>query len=181
MFRVLSVGRSIVLGLLVGAALTGPTGALASDLRERLGNERFAQFGLDKLSAAELSALAAWIDAGAVARPTPTEPDVASAEPDVESAVAEPRESSFGEEYLERNRFREGVGESITTRIKGPFTGWDGKTLFRLENGQIWRQRIGGRYRFRADSPEVEIEKGRFGYYLTILDTGRQIGVKRVR
>ena len=69
---------------------------------------------------------------------------------------------------------------SIHTRIKGEFNGWSGQTLFVLENGQRWRQRVSGVYRHRAQSPAVTIIKGRFGYYLIVDKTKRRIGVKRV-
>lgn len=29
---------------------------------------------------------------------------------------------------------------AIASRIDGEFAGWDGDTLFKLENGQLWRQ-----------------------------------------
>ena len=69
---------------------------------------------------------------------------------------------------------------SIHTRIKGEFNGWSGQTLFVLENGQRWRQRVSGVYRHRAQSPAITIIKGRFGYYLIVDKTKRRIGVKRV-
>lgn len=70
----------------------------------------------------------------------------------------------------------------ISARILGAFEGWDGETRFRLDNGQVWQQRVGGRYRVPArTNPEVEIERSRFGYYLKLVETGRTVGVHRVR
>lgn len=71
----------------------------------------------------------------------------------------------------------------IRSRIVGEFDGWDGKTVFRLENGQVWKQRLGGRHRYRGpEMPEVLIDRNALGFYrLTLLEGGRSVGVSRVR
>ena len=70
----------------------------------------------------------------------------------------------------------------ITSRIKQPFTGWQGDTTFYLENGQVWKQRLTGRYFHKIDSSEVIISKNLFGFYkMTIVETGKAVGVKRVK
>ena len=157
-----------------------------------------AAFGLDDLAAPEQAALAAWLAerlgrGSKVVEPKgPEAATVAGAVSEAETAATtsqvDPVEtagaaSDFGREQVPepKDKVERELGQRIQARIKGPFTGWDGKTLFRLDNGQVWRQRIGGRYRYRAESPQVEIVKGRFGYYLEVVETGRQIGVRRVR
>ncbi|MBT8145028.1 MAG: hypothetical protein KJO55_10025, partial [Gammaproteobacteria bacterium] len=67
-------------------------------------------------------------------------------------AAAQPAET-FGQEQLDADQTRE-----ITSRYDGEFTGWTGKTLFRLENGQVWRQSESGRFRANLDRPMVTIE-----------------------
>ena len=48
----------------------------------------------------------------------------------------------------------------ILSRIAGKFSGWDGATQFKLENGQVWRQSEPGVYAPpTVDSPAVLIEK----------------------
>ena len=70
----------------------------------------------------------------------------------------------------------------IRTRIVGEFTGWTGETLFRLENGPVWKQRLPGRWFYRANSPEVEIKKNMMGYWmLRVVDADRGIGVTQVK
>ncbi|GIR39336.1 MAG: hypothetical protein CM15mP51_01160 [Porticoccaceae bacterium] len=54
----------------------------------------------------------------------------------------------------------------ITSQIDGSFRGWDGKTVFRLKNGQIWQQRLSGKWRYFAEDPPVEITKNFFGYFV---------------
>ncbi len=70
----------------------------------------------------------------------------------------------------------------ITARIKQPFTGWSGKTVFYLDNGEIWQQRLSGRYSYTKDDTAVLIDKNLMGFHvLTLVATGQSIGVKRVK
>ena len=70
----------------------------------------------------------------------------------------------------------------ITARIKQPFTGWSGKTLFHLDNGEIWQQRLSGRYLYTKDDTTVLIDKNFMGFHvMTLTATGQSIGVKRVK
>lgn len=71
----------------------------------------------------------------------------------------------------------------ITARLSEDFDGWEGKTVFRLDNGQIWKQRNDGRYRYRGPaSPQVRIDKNWLGFYkMTLIDEDRGIGVTRLR
>ncbi len=69
----------------------------------------------------------------------------------------------------------------VTSQIDGKFNGWTGKTVFRLKNGQVWRQRYSGRYWYSAVNPEVEIKKNMLGFYqMKMMATGKTIGVKRI-
>lgn len=70
----------------------------------------------------------------------------------------------------------------VEASIVPPFTGWSGKTLFRLDNGQVWQQRIKGRYTFRGHDTRVVIYRNALGFYnLKLLSTGRSVGVEPVR
>jgi hypothetical protein len=71
---------------------------------------------------------------------------------------------------------------AIVAHVLPPFDGWDGKTTFRLDNGQVWRQRQSGRYRHDpSQDTEVRIRKNFFGFYvLTVASSGRSIGVEPV-
>jgi hypothetical protein len=45
----------------------------------------------------------------------------------------------------------------VESRIDGDFDGWDGETVFRLENGHVWQQNAkGAKYHF-ATRPAVRI------------------------
>jgi len=70
----------------------------------------------------------------------------------------------------------------IYSRIAGAFNGWTSKTRLPLENGQIWEQRKGWRWRITLESPEVRIYKNFTGAYeMEIVSEGRSIEVRRIR
>lgn len=71
--------------------------------------------------------------------------------------------------------------EVIQSRIVGPFTGYNGRTVFTLENGQRWAQSQRDTAYFpRIDSPPVIIVKAGFGYRMHIAGGGA-IRVSQVR
>src|SRR5213078_4323894 len=63
--------------------------------------------------------------------------------------------------------------EVIQSRIVGPFTGYTGRTVFTLENGQRWAQsQYDSAYFPKIDSPPVVIVKAGFGYRMHIAGGG---------
>src|SRR5881394_388654 len=63
--------------------------------------------------------------------------------------------------------------EVIQSRIVGPFTGYNGRTVFTLENGQRWAQsQFDSAYYPKIDSPPVIIVKAGFGYRMYIAGGG---------
>jgi hypothetical protein len=146
------------LGLLI-AWVTLAAVADAPKVQDLMTPEEFKASGLDKLSPAELGALNAWL-----LRFTAHEaPVVRQTSPEVKREVAESKPMV------------------IRSKINGEFDGWSGKTLFRLKNGQVWKQRLSGTYRVHLVDPEVEIEQRMLGFYwMKILATGRSVGVTPV-
>ncbi|MEM1144209.1 MAG: hypothetical protein AAGI88_16640 [Pseudomonadota bacterium] len=71
----------------------------------------------------------------------------------------------------------------VVSRISGDFSGWTGSTVFKLENGQVWQQRLDGRYRYRGEAnPEVRISKNWMGFYrMELIGRKKAIGVTRVQ
>ena len=126
-------------------------------IQRLMSSGEFAAAGLDRLTDAELAALDAWL-----LRYTAGEAEM------LQRTNAEVREAA---ETVQ-----------ITSRLQAPFAGWDGNTLLRLENGQVWRQRQPGRYRHTGDDLEVTIRRNFFGFHvLTVTSTGRSVGVDFVR
>jgi len=163
-------------GLIVRAvcllAVTVPTALLAADavqgdgagktkdfpgIRKLMTAEEFSRAGLDQLTPEQVRALDEWLlryTAGGAYVVQTTSQEVRAAAPE----------------------FR------LEARIVAPFSGWSGQTLFRLDNGQVWRQRIKGRYMFDGDDTRVVITRNFLGYYnLTLVSTGRSVGVEPVR
>ena len=72
--------------------------------------------------------------------------------------------------------------EELHRTIDGGFSGWSGKTLFKMDNGEIWQQRVGGRYYKKLNSPSVVITKNSLGLYvMEVIDTKRKVGVKKIK
>lgn len=73
--------------------------------------------------------------------------------------------------------------EAIRTRIVGDFRGWTGRSVFTLENGQVWQQTDKEDRAFpKMVNPEVELVPHRlFGWKMTLVAEGLSIYVKRVK
>jgi hypothetical protein len=71
--------------------------------------------------------------------------------------------------------------EVIQSRIVGPFTGYNGRSVFTLENGERWAQsQRDSAYFPKIDSPPVIIVKAGLGYRMYIAGGGA-IRVTKVR
>ena len=69
---------------------------------------------------------------------------------------------------------------AIKSRIDGEFKGWDGDTVFKLTNGQVWQQAEYGYLYHYAYNPEVIIYKVDFGYEMMVKGLDKSIKVKRL-
>jgi len=167
------------------------------DVRDVISQEQFTKAGLDKLTSNELQelsgALYGW-QALALPKPDPVTASGSDSEaPSVtdSSVVKDPKpvvtarqEQEFGREVIEEKkeeRKKKAEPKEIVTSIQGEFKGWSGNTVFRLENGQVWRQSDKSKFHVRVKDPKVEIEKGFLGtYFLSIEGYGARCKVKRV-
>ena len=116
---------------------------------------QFRDSGLDQLTPAQIAALNEWlIDYTA-------------------------QDAALMARKVEKIRKR---SEVIISEVVGEFDGWSGDTRFTLANGQIWKQRLDGRWRYRGDQPvTVEIRRNRLGFYkLNVAGHSRKVGVSRV-
>jgi hypothetical protein len=154
-----TAARSLAALILTCAAFLPP--ALADGdfpgIRTLMSDEEFRSAGLDGLAPEELEALDAWLlryTAG-------------------DAEVLQETNDSVREARAERDK------QGFVSRIVGDFEGWSGETVFRLENGQVWEQRLDGRYQYRGEpNPEVRIERNWLGFYrMTVTGTGRSVGV----
>lgn len=135
-----------------------------STLEERLSAAQFKAYGLDKLSAEELQGLNQWLqgrgtidNAGNIERPSSSK-------------------RSFVQDDAER--------VAVNAHIVGEFYGWNGNTIFKLDNGQEWQQSEAGAYSGpKTSSPAVTIKPKSFGSWLLVLDdcSSCRVSVKRIK
>ncbi len=145
--------------LLSAACIAAPLIAADSfpGVEKLMSAEQFEAAGLHKLTPAERQALDRWL----VSYTAEEAPAMLRSNPEVRAA----------EESIR-----------IEARINPPFEGWSGETLFYLDNGQVWRQRLRGRYFHRGDDTAVVIEKNLLGFYkMTVVASGKSIGVTRLK
>ena len=134
-----------------------------STLEERMSAAEFRAAGLEKLSPEELAALNAWLAKNGTHRVNA-------------GASLEDRRG------LPEARSVESRGP-IRSRLVGESTGRAYGTVFRLENGQVWRSvdrdsQLGG---IRLSNPAVEIRQGVMGNWrLKFADYNTAVQVERV-
>ena len=69
----------------------------------------------------------------------------------------------------------------IESRIDGEFSGWEGETIFKLQNGQIWQQ-VSPAYKYRYSyGPKVLIYKSGSSFRLRVDGVDGQIAVTRLK
>jgi len=165
---------AVCLTLCIAASL----GAAESFLRS-LPAEQFAAAGLNKLTPEELARLERLIaehEAGVKVAATT-------------AAVAKPEAKASGPGWLkalvtlQETADKPEAAEAIVTRLAGDYDGWNGKTVFKLENGQIWQQVGGGeRVDDKRSSPTVKIYPGMMGaYWLEVEGVHERVKVKPVK
>lgn len=144
-----------------------------------------ARTGVDQLSAEQRAALDAWLQQRFGSTPVATSapaPAASSAAPaaapattamDARAALSDASQIGFSH-YT-------GKREEFSARIVGSFRGWSGRTLFRLDNGQVWQQSESGSYDLNLDNPEVRLRPKAMGSWMLVLKhNNRGVRVRRV-
>lgn len=144
----------------------GAAGAKGVKLRQVMTPTQFNQAGLTRLTAAELVALEEWLEAyteavAQVLRSSDTKPQSRPSIPSARTPAISP--------------------QVIETCIEDDFEGWEGETIFKLCNGQIWQQaEYAYMYRY-AYRPDVMIYRTASGYRMKVEDVAETIGVERIK
>jgi len=143
-----------------------------SSVEEQMTGKEFNAAGLGKLSQAELDALNHWIRRHSLATL-----DAAAAGSTASGSAqgGEDRRGLKSEEKEDRS--------PITSKIVGNFKGWDGQTMFKLENGMIWAQADKDKFWTKeTDEAVAVIEPGMFGTWrLHIEGSGSECRVRRIQ
>lgn len=149
--------------LLYFVVLSTFSGVIAADdgtfpgIKKLMSDQEYSAAGLDKLTDAEHTALDAWL----LQYTAVDAPELQTNNEEVKAAVAE---------------------AEVRSTIEGDFNGWTGTSVFRLANGQIWRQRRAGKYYYNGDDREVVIRKNFMGFYvMTHIAGDKTVAVSRVR
>ena len=162
---ILSPFTAIDAALAAAAATLAADDGKAPDVHTLMTADDYTASGLDKLSEEERRHLSDWVERyreGAV-----TGPEV----------VKKPSEMT--EEELAE--FKEQRERELVAKVIPEFRGWSGKTVFELDNGQVWRQRQPGNMKYSGSDPTVVIRQNWLGkYVIEHRETGRAIGVKRI-
>lgn len=156
----------LLCSLLVCSGLSAAESRPLSSLPEA----QFRAAGLHKLTPAELAALEALIaDQNAAAEPaTP-----ARTGPKWFQAMV----------TLSEVADRPEAAEALESQLVGEFSGWEGKAVFRLKNGQIWQQNDTSTRAERPRlEPKVRIFPGLLGaYWMEIEGIKQRVKVKPIK
>jgi hypothetical protein len=76
---------------------------------------------------------------------------------------------------------RSSCSPAIESTISGDIEGWDGETIFKLDNGQIWQQAAYDYTYFYAYRPEVTIYQTSAGCRMKVEDETETVLVKRIK
>lgn len=167
-----SQGRKMKTKLIITAALVAlaTLGAVAKTrvltwqsqtlkITEVMTVEEFRSAGMSKLTPEEMKQLDGWLNRYTV---------------------------RVGRVLLEKNKAPETPNRVpepavIESRIDGEFEGWDGDTVFKLENGQIWQQ-VSYDYEYEyAYRPKVLVYKSGSVYKMKVEGMHDEITVKRLK
>lgn len=144
-------------------------------IKELMTDAELAATGVGALSAAQQEALSAWLIKFQLGETRPRQTPAITAD----SAQSQPAEQPANEDDDWRRRDEK---VDFVNRIAGDFSGWDGNTQFNLENGQVWVQRRSSRWKTELQNPQVRIYQTFLGAFeMEVIETGRSIGVRRVR
>lgn len=176
------------------------------EIQTLMAPEDFTAAGLDKLTDAERAHLSEWVARyreGAVKGPpvpgkqrkeaaaaAAAEADGAAeavAEPDATRVAAEESAPATTDEYpgeyttQKEKKKKDKVIFELRAKVIPEFSGWSGKTVFPLDNGQVWRQRTPGSMRYSGGDSNIIITQNWLGkFIMNHPDSGRSVGVRRI-
>lgn len=133
------------------------------EIRKLMTPTQFNQAGLAKLTPAELHALEDWLGI-------------------YTEAVAQVLLSNDRKLKAPQTAARTTSSQQvIETCIEDEFEGWEGDTIFKLCNGQIWQQSEYAYMYHYAYRPDVLIYRTSSGYRMKVEDVSETIAVERIK
>jgi hypothetical protein len=150
--------------------------------------------GIDSLTAQQREFLNSWLKAryGEPAQVEASEPDTAIVRTPATSVTTEADAQAIETEVERRVAAKLAATQTgkenpkddmpLEARLVGDFKGWTGKTVFRLDNGQVWRQRSASTYRHKGSDMRVRFEQNWMGgWEMEVLSSGKSVLVKKLR
>ena len=174
----------------------GPTlGSESDNIESMMSAEERLKSGVDTLTAEQRQFLNNWLKENygrrtesAVTRTTADEQSASTEQPAKLEATPEAIEAEVDRRVaakLADKRESEKAKQSdsaFEARLTGDFTGWTGKTIFKLDNGQVWRQRSSANYRHRGSDRRVTFKKNWMGgWEMTVVSSGKTVLVRKVQ
>ncbi len=149
----------------------------AESFTASLSAEEFHRAGLDKLSPAERAVLDALVQSRTSGASGAESARVSEADPRATSSAAQSKEVVVqpGTRVVEA---------AMESRIDGKFTGWEGRTVFRLKNGQQWQVANPGEGYWcpAMMNPRVRITPSSLGgYWMVVEAVELRVRVKLVK
>ena len=151
----------VVFALTATVAAAAQTPQQPATLEERMSQAELKAAGLDRLSPAELKYLNDWLQSHGAGANT--------------QFVTPGGQPVFYPDSSSR--------ETVESHISGLFTGWHGHTVFKLDNGQEWKQAESGAYDAgKLQDPVVRIKPMLLGSWLMYVEgCGCSVRVNRVK
>jgi len=149
-----------------------------STLEERMSGTEFKETGLSKLTDEELATLNEWVRSHSVATLENTTSHAAA-----QGVTADAASDTRGFEN-QAKRKDDGNDDTVHSNIVGDFTGWKGdNTIFKLENGMVWRQIENDTFHVKAtENAAITIKKGMMGgWRLSMVGYNNAVRVKRIK
>ena len=183
--------------VVTSSMMTFPLGAQASEpgsIEDMMSAEERLKSGVDTLTAEQRQFLSDWLrenyarnPAKVVSSPA-TVPDTSPQQAASSEATADTIEAEVDRRVAARladnsaSEKKPASDSSFEARLTGNFTGWSGKTVFRLDDGQVWRQRSAANYRHRSTDMRVKFKKNWMGgWEMTVVSSGKTVLVSKVK
>lgn len=189
----ISILALAVITLHTPSSMAGQVSAHPS-IEDLMTAEQYKAAGIDQLTDSQRQALSAWLQdyvgLNTAVKPPPVEFPVPAEPTDIASSTnAGVKGTKPSSKALDKNWGFTNPPEQepekaarLYANLQGNFRGWTGKTMFRLDNGQVWRQRRSGRFNYRGDARRVVISKNGLGFFeMRLLEVDRSVGVSRVK
>ena len=122
-------------------------------IKKLMNHDEFTKAGLTKLSDDEIKALDEWLQNYTM---------------EVAKAVISKTSVETG-------------GDVVETRIDGDFKGWDGDTVWKMDNGQIWQQASYSYHYHYSYHPKVLIYRASGGWKMKVDGDSEEVSVKKIK